>query len=52
MNVHEVTEDQFKRFEQQNGCSYEGNQDRVAEYSPADEQLMMMVSWDDATAYA
>ena len=24
----------------------------MAEYSPADEQLMMVVSWDDATAYA
>ena len=24
----------------------------MAEYSPADEHLIMMVSWDDATAYA
>ena len=31
---------------------YERNWDRVAEYSPGDEYPMMMVSWDDATAYA
>ena len=52
MDVHEVTVGQFKRFIQQSGYSYEGNSDRVAEYSPGDEYPMMMGSWDDATAYA
>ena len=52
MDGHEVTVGQFKRFIQQSGYSYEGNSDRVAEYSPGDEYPMMMGSWDDATAYA
>ena len=37
---------------QQSGYSYERNWDRVAEYSPGGEYPMMMVTWDDATAYA
>ena len=52
MDVHEVTVGQFNEFVNQSGYKYDGNWDSVAEYSPGDEYPMVLVSWNDATAYA
>ena len=52
MDVHEVTVGQFKEFVNQSGYKYGGNWDDVAKYSPCDEYPMIVVTWDDATAYA
>ena len=51
MDVNEVTVGQFRGFVHQSGYSYNRWND-VAEYSPGDEYPMVLVNWDDATAYA
>jgi len=52
MDVHEVTVGQFKQFVEQSGYNYGGNWDSVAKYSPGDEYPIVLVNWNDATAYA
>ena len=51
MDVNEVTVEQFKKFVQQSGYSYNSWND-VAKYSPGDNYPMIYVTWNDATAYA
>ena len=51
MDVREVTVGQFREFVNQSGYSYNKWND-VTEYSPGDEYPMVLVNWDDATAYA
>ena len=51
MDVREVTVGQFREFVNQSGYSYNKWND-VTQYSPGDEYPMVLVNWDDATAYA
>ena len=52
MDKYEVTVGQFKQFVNQSGYSYQGDWNDVAKYSPGDEYPMVLVDWNDATAYA
>ena len=52
MDTHEVTVGQFKQFVNQTGYDYDHMWDDVAKYSPGDDYPMILVTWDDATAYA
>ena len=60
MDVNEVTVGQFREFVNQSGYSYDpvdwrGNKvgwEEVANYSPGDEYPIVLVNWNDATAYA
>ena len=51
MDVREVTVGQFREFVNQSGYSYNKWND-VTQYSLGDEYPMVLVNWDDATAYA
>ncbi len=51
MDVNDVTVGQFREFVNQSGHSYDRWND-VAKYSPGDEYPMVLVTWNDATAYA
>jgi formylglycine-generating enzyme required for sulfatase activity len=51
MDVHEVTVGQFREFVDESGHKYSRWND-VATYSPTDEHPMILVTWNDATAYA
>ena len=51
MDIHEVTVGQFKHFVNQSGYNY-NRWNEVAQYSPGDNYPMVMVSWNDAVAYA
>ena len=50
MDIHEVTVGQFKQFVEESGYRYD-RWNSVAKYSPTDEHPMVLVSWNDATAY-
>ena len=52
MDIHEVTVGQFREFVNWNGYNYEGNWNDVVKYSLGDEYPMVLVNWNDATAYA
>ncbi|MDP6417351.1 MAG: formylglycine-generating enzyme family protein, partial [Gammaproteobacteria bacterium] len=52
MDIYEVTVGQFKRFAEESGYAYQGNWQDVASRSPTDEHPMILVTWNDATAYA
>lgn len=52
MDTHEVTVGQFKQFVNQSGYVYKARWDFVAIPSPTDDHPMILVSWNDATAYA
>ena len=52
MDTREVTVGQFREFVNQSGYNYGGNWNDVAKYSPGDEYPMVLVNWNDATAYA
>ena len=51
MDVHEVTVGQFREFVNQSGYEYGGDWNDIAEVSPRDEYPMVLVNWNDATAY-
>ena len=51
IDVSEVTAGSSRKFVQQSGHSYDRWND-VAKYSPGDEYPMVLVTWNDATAYA
>ena len=42
----------FREFVNQSGYNYGGNWNDVAKYSTGDEYPMVLVNWNDATAYA
>jgi formylglycine-generating enzyme required for sulfatase activity len=52
MDIYEVTVGQFSKFLKQSGYTYRGNWSRVAEYSSGDAYPMVLVTWNDAAAYA
>ena len=51
IDVHEVTVGQFRKFVKESAYAY-SHWDDVATYSPTDEHPMILVTWNDATAYA
>ena len=51
MDVHEVTVGKFRKFVRETGYEYD-RWDDVADYSPTGKHPMILVTWDDATAYA
>ena len=50
IDINEVTVGQFKQFVNQSGYDY-NRWDDVAKHSPTDEHPMVMVNWNDVTAY-
>ena len=51
MDVHEVTVGKFRKFVRETGYEYD-RWDWVAVWSPTGKHPMILVTWDDATAYA
>ena len=51
MDSYEVTVGQYKQFVNQSGYNY-NRWNQVARYSPGDDYPMILVTWNDATAYA
>ena len=52
MDANEVTVGQFKAFLDDSSYSWDGPWDDVNQYSPTIDHPMVLVTWDDAMAYA